>query len=52
MTGRLAAAISAAAELELARVAVHVRAEAGQPGDDLVLGRMLRRASPAGARPW
>ena len=28
--------------LELAGVAVHVRAEAGQPGDDLVLGRMLR----------
>ena len=28
--------------LELAGVAVHVRAEAGQAGDDLVLGRMLR----------
>ena len=41
MTGRFALAISAAAELELARVAVDVRAEAGQPGDDLVLGRML-----------
>ena len=38
--------------LELAGVAVHVRAEAGQAGDDLLLGRMLRRASPAGGRPW
>ena len=29
-------------ELELARMAVHVRPEAGQPGDDLVLGRVGR----------
>ena len=39
-------------ELELAAVAVHVGPEAGQAGDDLVLGRVARRASPAGGRPW
>ena len=44
MTGRLAAGDLGRGQLELARVAVHVRAEAGQPGDDLL------RASGASAR--
>ena len=41
MTGRFAFGDLRGGELELAGVAVHVRAEAGQPGDDLVLGRVL-----------
>ena len=42
MTGRWAAAISGGGDLQLAVVAVHVRAEARQAGDHLRLGRMLR----------
>ena len=41
ISGRLAAAISFAAELELLGVAVHGRAEAGQAGDDVVEGGVL-----------
>ena len=41
MTGRFAAAISAAAVLSCFGMAVQVRAEAGQAGDDLLLGGVL-----------
>ena len=38
-------------ELELAAVGVDVRAEAGQAGDDLLVGRVAGASSPAGGRP-